>query len=183
MGGLLAQEVTSTEPEGQDLRAQEQVHPNEEQLMRIWDIGHDARLIAEIPATQMETFRAQFSLIDSVREDEAVVAQEVAATEGITTALDTGSRLAADDRQFDEDARTETTDPVGDALGRYLVYLLQTMRRMTNCLESTVRNRGLFLHVILFKWCHSGCTVPCLLPLSRRFCQTSLLRMVVPAVA
>ncbi|KAH9064613.1 hypothetical protein EDB87DRAFT_1598380 [Lactarius vividus] len=120
LGGLLAQEVTSAEPEGQDLRAQEQVHPNEEQLMRIWDIGHDARLIAEIPGTQMETFRAQFSLIDSVREDEAVVAQEVAATEGNPTVLDTASRLAADDRQFDEDARTETTDPVGDAFREVL---------------------------------------------------------------
>ncbi|KAI9438235.1 hypothetical protein H4582DRAFT_2057691 [Lactarius indigo] len=109
LGGLLTQEVTSTEQEGQDLRALEQVHPNEEQLMRIWDIGHDARLIAEIPGTQMETFRAQFSLIDSVREDEAVDAQE-----------DTGSRLAADDRQLDDDARTETTDPVGDAFREVL---------------------------------------------------------------
>ncbi|KAF8270018.1 hypothetical protein EI94DRAFT_1572353 [Lactarius quietus] len=115
LGGILPQEVTSTELEGQDLRAAEQVHPNEEQLMRIWDIGHDARLVAEIPGTQMESFRAQFSLIDSVRENEADVPQEVIATEGNTTVPDTGSHLVADDRQFDEDARTETTDPVGDA--------------------------------------------------------------------
>ncbi len=120
LGGMLAQEVTSTELEGQDLRALEQVHPNEEQLMRIWDIGHDARLVAEIPGTQMESFRAQFSLIDSVRENEAAVTQEVTTAERNTAVPDTGSHLAADDRQFDEDARTETTDPVGDAFREVL---------------------------------------------------------------
>ena len=120
LGGLLAQEVASTEIEGQDLRASEQVHPNEEQLMRIWDIGHDARLVAEIQGTQMESFRAQFSLIDSVRENEAAAAEEITAAERNTTAPDTGSHLSADDRQSDEDARTETTDPVGDAFREVL---------------------------------------------------------------
>jgi protein SMG7 len=120
LGGTLAQKVTSTELEGQDLRALEQVHPNEEQLMRIWDIGHDARLVAEIQGTQMESFRAQFSLIDSVRENEAAVTQEVTATERNTTVPDTDYHLAADDRQLDEDARTETTDPVGDAFREVL---------------------------------------------------------------
>lgn len=120
LGGMLTREVPSTELEGQDPRAPEQVHPNEEQLMRIWDIGHDARLVADIQGTQMGSFRAQFSLIDSVRENEAAVAQEVTATERNTTVPDTDSYLAADDRQFDEDARTETTDPVGDAFREVL---------------------------------------------------------------
>lgn len=120
LGGILAQEDTSTELEGQDRRASEQVHPNEEQLMRIWDIGHDARLVAEIPGTQMESFRAQFSLIDSVRENEAALIQEVTNTERNTAAPDASSGLAADDRQLDEDARTETTDPVGDAFREVL---------------------------------------------------------------
>ena len=119
LGGLLAQ-VSTTELEGQDLRAPEQVHPNEEQLMRIWDIGHDARLVAEIQGTQMESFRAQFSLIDSVRENEAAGAQEVTAIERNPTVPDTDSHLVADDRQFDEDARTETTDPVADAFREVL---------------------------------------------------------------
>jgi hypothetical protein len=120
LGGMLAQKVTSTELEGQDLRALEQVHPNEEQLMRIWDISHDAHLVAEIQGTQMESFRAQFSLFDSVRENEAAVTQEVTATERNTTVPDTDYHIAADDRQLDEDARTETTDPVGDAFREVL---------------------------------------------------------------
>lgn len=120
LGGLLPQEISSIEPEGQDLRATEQVHPNEEQLMRIWDIGQDARLVAEIQGTQMEPFRAQFSLIDSVQENEAAMAQDVTINDRITNLPDTSSHLAADDRQLDEDARTETTDPVGDAFREVL---------------------------------------------------------------
>lgn len=120
LGSLLPQEVSSTEPEGQDLRTPEQVHPNEEELMRIWDIGQDARLVAEIQGTQMESFRAQFSLIDSVQENEAAMAQDVTTGDRNTNLPDTGSHLTADDRQLDEDARTETTDPVGDAFREVL---------------------------------------------------------------
>jgi len=115
LGDILIQGAMTTELEGQDLRALEQVHPNEEQLMRIWDIGYDARLVAGIPGTQMESFRAQFSLIDSVDENETLVSQRVTATEASAAV-----QLASDDRQLDEDARTETTDPVGDAFREVL---------------------------------------------------------------
>ena len=121
LGGMLVQDTIPVGSEGEDTRTPEQVHPNEEQLMRIWDIGRDARLIAEIPGTPMESFRAQFSLIDSVRGDEQVSAQEVTNTGGKGAALDTGSLSAADDRQSEEeDARTETTDPVADVFREVL---------------------------------------------------------------
>lgn len=120
LGGILVQDTLPVGSEGEDPRTPEQVHPNEEQLMRIWDIGHDARLIAEISGTPMESFRAQFSLIDSVRDSEAASSQEINTAEG-KAALVAGSCLTADDPQSEEeDARTETTDPVGDVFREVL---------------------------------------------------------------
>ena len=122
LGGMLAQDTIAVCSEGEDSRTPEQVHPNEEQLMRIWDIGRDARLIAESLGTPMESFRAQFSLIDSVRAGELVSAQGVTNTGGEGVALTiVGALSAADDRQSEEeDARTETTDPVGDVFREVL---------------------------------------------------------------
>jgi protein SMG7 len=121
LGGMLIRDTISSDSEGEDSRTPEQVHPNEEQLMRIWDIGRDARLIAEMPGTPMESFRAQFSLIDSVRSDEQAAAQEVTNTGGTGAALNTRSLSVADDRHSEEeDARTETTDPVGDVFREVL---------------------------------------------------------------
>ncbi|KAI0267410.1 hypothetical protein BC834DRAFT_76956 [Gloeopeniophorella convolvens] len=112
LGGLLMQ-GTPTGSDEADPRTPEQVHPNEEQLMRIWDIGHDARLIAEVYETPMGPFRAQFSLIDSVQKSEAPALQESTIPAAVSSPR---SRMPADDRQSEEDdARTETTDPVGDA--------------------------------------------------------------------
>ena len=120
LGGNLLQD-TSADSDGEDHRTPEQVHPNEEQLMRIWDIGHDARLIAEISETPMGTFRAQFSLIDSVRDNEPASTQDVTIAEGTGIAPADEPRLATDDRQSeDDDARTETTDPVGDVFREVL---------------------------------------------------------------
>lgn len=115
LGSMLVQATPPADSEGEDPRTLEQVHPNEEQLMRIWDIGHDARLIAETSGTPMESFRAQFSLIDSVRENELAVTKETTITEERGVAPVPVSYSAVDDRQSEEDARTETTDPVGDA--------------------------------------------------------------------
>lgn len=118
LGGMLVQDTSLVGLEGVDLRTPEQVHPNEEQLMRIWDIGHDARLIAELSGTPMETFRAQFSLIDSVRDNEIASTQDV-----VPVAEGKGALTVepADDRQSEEeDARTETTDPVGDVFREVL---------------------------------------------------------------
>jgi hypothetical protein len=121
LGGMLAQDTIPIGSEGEDSRTPEQVHPNEEQLMRIWDIGHDARLIAEIPGIPMEPFRAQFSLIDSVRGGEQASTEEVTNTGGEGAALSAGSLSAADDRHSEEeDAMTETTDPVGDVFREVL---------------------------------------------------------------
>ncbi len=122
LGGMLAQDTIAVGSEGEDSRTPEQVHPNEEQLMRIWDIGRDARLIAESLGTPMESFRAQFSLIDSVRAGEQVPAQGVTNTGGEGVAMTiAGALSAADDRQSEEeDARTETTDPVGDVFREVL---------------------------------------------------------------
>jgi protein SMG7 len=119
LGNMLAQDTSPAELGNEDSRAPEQVHPNEEQLMRIWDIGHDARLIAETCGTPMETFRAQFSLIDSVGENEPPVTHETALGKiGVSPVPE--SQSAMDDRQSEEDARTETTDPVGDAFREVL---------------------------------------------------------------
>ena len=119
--GMLVQDTFPTGSDGEDSRTPEQVHPNEEQLMRICDIGHDARLIAEVSGTPMESFRAQFSLIDSVRADERASGQEVTDTGENRAAPITGSLSTADDRQSEEeDARTETTDPVGDVFREVL---------------------------------------------------------------
>ena len=121
LGGMLVQDTLPVGSEGGDSRSPEQVHPNEEQLMRIWDIGHDARLIAEISGTLMESFRAQFSLIDSVRDGEPVSTQDVTIADGKEVAPTAEPRLVADDRQSEEeDARTETTDPVGDVFREVL---------------------------------------------------------------
>ena len=121
LGGRLVQDSLPVSSEGEDIRTPEQVHPNEEQLMRIWDIGHDARLIAENSGTNMESFRAQFSLIDSVRDDEPASAQDVTIPDGKQVAPTAESGLAADDKQSEEeDARTETTDPVGDVFREVL---------------------------------------------------------------
>jgi protein SMG7 len=121
LGGMLAQDTIPIGSEGEDFRTPEQVHPNEEQLMRIWDIGHDARLIAEIPGIPMESFRAQFSLIDSVRGGEQAPTEEVSNTGGEKPALNVASLSAADDRlSEEEDARTETTDPIGDVFREVL---------------------------------------------------------------
>jgi protein SMG7 len=120
LGGILVQD-TPVDSEGEDTRTPEQVHPNEEQLMRIRDIGHDARLIAEISGTPMESFRAQFSLIDSVRDNEPASTQDVTITDGKEVAPTAKPLLAADDKQSEEeDARTETTDPVGDVFREVL---------------------------------------------------------------
>jgi protein SMG7 len=121
LGGMLVQDSLPVGSEGEDTRTPEQVHPNEEQLMRIWDIGHDARLIAEISGTPMESFRAQFSLIDSVRDGESASTQDVSITDGKEVAQTAEPCLAADDKQSDEDdARSETTDPVGDVFREVL---------------------------------------------------------------
>jgi hypothetical protein len=118
LGDLLVFPVGS---EGEDPRSLEQVHPNEEQLMRIWDIGHDARLIAESSGTPMGSFRAQFSLIDSVRDGETGSTQDVTIVESEEVAPTAEPGLATDDRQSEEeDARTETTDPVGDVFREVL---------------------------------------------------------------
>ncbi|KAH9988108.1 hypothetical protein BJV74DRAFT_878266 [Russula compacta] len=120
LGDILVQDTLPVGSEGEDPRTPEQVHPNEEQLMRIWDIGHDARLIAEISGTPMESFRAQFSLIDSVQDSETASSQAINIAEG-KAALLARSCLTADDRQSEEeDARTETTDPVGDVFREVL---------------------------------------------------------------
>jgi hypothetical protein len=121
LDSLLAHDTFPVGSEGEDPRTPEQFHPNEEQLMRIWDIGHDARLIAEISGTPMGSFRAQFSLIDSVRDDEPAFGQDVTIAKIKEVAPTDGPRLAADDRQSEEeDARTETTDPVGDVFREVL---------------------------------------------------------------
>lgn len=118
LGGMLVQDTFLVGLEGVDLRTPEQVHPNEEQLMRIWDIGHDARLIAEMSGTPMGTFRAQFSLIDSVRDSEITSTQDVVPVAEGNGALPVEP---AEDRQSEEeDARTETTDPVGDVFREVL---------------------------------------------------------------
>jgi hypothetical protein len=69
----------------------------------------------------MESFRAQFSLIDSVRDGETASTQDVRITEGKEVASTPEPRLATDDQQSEEeDARTETTDPVGDVFREVL---------------------------------------------------------------
>lgn len=121
LGGMLVQDTLPIGSEVEDARTPEQVHPNEEQLMRIWDIGHDARLIAEISGTPMESFRAQFSLIDSVRDGEPASTHDVDITDGKEVASTPEPCLATDDKlSEEEDARTETTDPVGDVFREVL---------------------------------------------------------------
>ncbi|KAI9513460.1 hypothetical protein F5148DRAFT_948581, partial [Russula earlei] len=121
LAGMLVQDILPVSSEDEDTRVPEQVHPNEEQLMRIWDIGYDARLIAEVSGAPMESFRAQFSLIDSVQDNEPATHPEVSLAEGRGAPLSAGSELAADDRQSEEeDARTETTDPVEDVFREVL---------------------------------------------------------------
>jgi protein SMG7 len=117
--GMSVQDTLPTDSGNENSRTPEQVHPNEEQLMRIWDIGHDARLIAEASRTPMESFWAQFSLIDSVGDNEPADIHETALSRMAAAPVPV-SQSAVDDRQSEEDARTETTDPVGDAFREVL---------------------------------------------------------------
>lgn len=122
LGGLL---ISRTSPEviaSEDRRALEEVHPNEEQLMRIWDIWHDASLVAELAPAQMRSFRAQPS-----SRPRASKTQTPGAVKGPQPRAEVlpdrassrypGARTAS---SVDEDARTETTDPVGDAFRQAL---------------------------------------------------------------
>ncbi|KAI0320424.1 hypothetical protein OF83DRAFT_1105186 [Amylostereum chailletii] len=110
-----ARQTTSAEP-----RALEQVHPNEEQLMRIWDIWHDADLVAQTPDVPMHSFRAgsrTFQPPQPAPQAEAVAshAHPVASTEE-DAIWEVRPRIG----YVDDDARTETTDPVGDAFRKAL---------------------------------------------------------------
>jgi protein SMG7 len=177
LGGMLVQDNSPTDPGNEDPRTPEQVHPNEEQLMRIWDIGHDARLIAETSGTPMEPFRAQFSLIDSVRENEPDVTHETALSKkGV--APDPVSQSAVDDRQSEEDARTETTDPVGDAFREVLggPSSEDEQDEIVWNPRFVFRALGILYHINTAALQRVG---PYLLRLSHQLCQANLLHMVV----
>ena len=181
LGGNLEKDTSSVGSEGEDSRTTEQVHPNEEQLMRIWDIGHDARLIAEISETPMGTFRAQFSLIDSVRDSESAN-QDVTMAEGKGVAPTAEPRLATDDRQSDEeDARTETTDPIGDVFREVLGASSSDDEQDEIVWNPRYVSRA-FMALSLLTRHLSSCAVRCLRPRSPRFCQISLPHFVVLVV-
>lgn len=146
--------------------------------MRIWDIGHDARLIAEISETPMGTFRAQFSLIDSVRDSES-------ANQDVTMAEEKGVAPTAeptDDRQSDEeDARTETTDPIGDVFREVLGASSSDDEQDEIVWNPRYVSRA-FMALSLLTRHLSSCAVRCLHPQSPRFCQISLPHIVVLVV-
>lgn len=100
----------------------EQVHPNEEQLMRIRDIWDDTKVLAEIhgpsiqPSSQAMTLDRP-STPDEVEEHQYDTHNGYQQCAEVVTKAPSTSTGSSD---FDEDARTETTDPVGDAFRQVL---------------------------------------------------------------
>ncbi|TFY65095.1 hypothetical protein EVG20_g5716 [Dentipellis fragilis] len=112
-------------------RALEQVHPNEEQLMRIWDIWNDARRLADATGLSL----GQIPRPSSTSQDSLYDGQEVDLTrkDGANATGLGQSPHSLDQSQWkpwsapkevEEDARTEATrtddDPVGDAFRQAL---------------------------------------------------------------
>ncbi|KAI0039544.1 hypothetical protein FA95DRAFT_1567117 [Auriscalpium vulgare] len=128
LGGLLLanaeQGTAAPESEGghlstADVRAQEQVHPNEEQLMRIWDIWHDSQLLIDAKRTPM-LLPAEPSKVPAFPVadlGERAPPSLPAASPWPTTS---GWAPIPGSVSVEDDARTETTDPVGDAFRQVL---------------------------------------------------------------
>lgn len=100
----------------------EQVHPNEEQLMRIRDIWDDTKALAEIrsTSTQPSSFPMTLSrpLVLDRGEDHPYSSHSH--DEQCTELPIKAPSNSTGSSEFDEDARTETTDPVGDAFRQVL---------------------------------------------------------------
>ncbi|VDB96642.1 unnamed protein product [Peniophora sp. CBMAI 1063] len=120
LGGLLFSRTDPAVLASEDRRALEDVHPNEEQLMRIWDIWHDASLVAELAPEQMRSFRAYST---SRQPSKAQTPTNLTAAQSrAPLGSQTLSRYPPPQtaKSVDDDARTETTDPVGDAFRQAL---------------------------------------------------------------
>ncbi|KAI0058322.1 hypothetical protein BV25DRAFT_1282663 [Artomyces pyxidatus] len=104
----------------------EQVHPNVEQLMRIWDIWHDAQLLAETKRTPMELFVPESQRTESLPLAVSGAVGGAPIIEAVPNPWPESSRWASSNRvtAIEEDARTEITktddDPVGDAFRQVL---------------------------------------------------------------
>ncbi|KAA1474426.1 hypothetical protein DENSPDRAFT_781643 [Dentipellis sp. KUC8613] len=124
--GTLGEQMEIDEP-----RALEQVHPNEEQLMRIWDIWNDARRLADATGLSL----GQISRPPSTSQDSLPNGKGVDPTrkDGANATGLSQSPHSLDQSQWqpwsapkevEEDARTEATktddDPVGDAFRQAL---------------------------------------------------------------
>lgn len=102
--------------------ATEQVHPNEEQLMRIRDIWDDTKALAEIRGSSIQ-FSSQAMTLnrpstpDEVGDHPYDTHNRYKQCAEVVTKAPSNSTGSSD---FDEDARTETTDPVGDAFRQVL---------------------------------------------------------------
>ena len=122
--GLLSgdnQDIDNAEQEPDvNERSPEQVHPNEEQLMRVWDVWHDAKILADARGTPIESFdhtsrQAQGEEVNV--QDNKHVSKAVGETDWRALPPVKNKNAVI---EVDEDARTEATDPVGDAFRQVL---------------------------------------------------------------
>ncbi|THH19407.1 hypothetical protein EW146_g1740 [Bondarzewia mesenterica] len=95
-------------------RMAEEVHPNEEQLMRIWDIWHDAQLLADARGAPIQPY-GQSAKQPKTEEVDNRYTEQVPDSPANNGWLGSGNQVESGVGEMDEDARTETTDPVGDA--------------------------------------------------------------------
>lgn len=100
------------------VRPTEQVHPNEEQLMRIWDIWNDARLLNAIHAAKFNRNVPEAG--SSTFEDDRDPLSNGDEQEHRRPFVPPPPSVSTGSSEFDDDARTETTDPVGDAFRQAL---------------------------------------------------------------
>ncbi|KAI0037046.1 hypothetical protein K488DRAFT_39863 [Vararia minispora EC-137] len=117
LGGLLMDIALK---DAGDSRALEEVHPNEEQLMRIWDVWHDVSLLTSQsrPTPQSSSFRHSPQTRPSSQEE--TMADEPVLQLSPPT-HDVKMWQMPERKPQDDDARTETTDPVGDAFRQVLL--------------------------------------------------------------
>ncbi|KAF8553487.1 hypothetical protein OG21DRAFT_1414234 [Imleria badia] len=122
-GGALTDAVPGNETEGQQngttARGREKVHPNEEQLMRIWDLLKDAKSLAELETCPVHLDGNTFSFDNGVATISSVDIHEsvLQVADQIIPYVPQGISRSA--KEQEDDATTDTSrtddDPVGDA--------------------------------------------------------------------
>ncbi|TFY73769.1 hypothetical protein EWM64_g10243 [Hericium alpestre] len=128
-GQHLGNGIGSQVPGSDSSRSLEQVHPNEEQLMRIWDLWHNASTMAELRGSPIKAVAPPSRQADqSSGNGNAQVQRNGEAVSVVPAPPDWSAQQRWSKgrmpKEVEEDAKTEVTrtddDPVGDAFRQAL---------------------------------------------------------------